>query len=381
MNISFGKQVRKMSVVTGYSYSENANEIASEIAQKINNRPNTILFFSPVSVFEELTVKMREFFPESDIYGVTTNYSFFENRKCSTEYGPGTIAIAFGDSFKCVGGVIEEIILHPTEFAPAVKRSAELIPEKNTVCLSFTTAFYGSEELILDTLACAIGDKKIPVAGSSCGNEKWDRTTFVSHNGRVFCAASIYLFVHNKKGRITVLKQDMFVPMRTEFRATSVDVRKRMIYELDGKPAAMQLAKVLHYELYEMWDHLGEYGLGRMIGNEIYTTDFAGITKDKALEMFASVYGGSRLCLLERSKHNACLSDIIAAIRLNNPHPRFVLYINCMSLTKFYQEIKWLNVFSVGMGTLSPCYAGMSGYGEQLGRININKTLMAIAFE
>ena len=370
-----------MSVVTGYSYSENADEITAELAQKITNEPKTILFFSPVSVFEDLSRKMRAVFPDSDIYGVTTNYSFFENRKCTSEYGPGTIAIAFGDSFNCAGGVIEEIILHPTEFSPAVKRSAEMIPEKNTVCLSFTTAFYGSEELILDTLANAIGDKKIPVAGSSCGNEKWERASFVSHNGRVFCAASLFLFVHNRKGKITVMKQDMFVPMRTEFRATSVDVRKRVVYELDGRPAATQLAKKLHFELYELWDHLKDYGLGRMVGNEIYTTEVAGITRDKGLEMFAAVYGGSRLCLLERGKHNSCLSDIIAAIRRSIPSPRFVLYINCMSLTKYYQEINWLNVFSVGMGTLSSDYAGMSGYGEQLGRININKTLMAIAFE
>ena len=370
-----------MELITGHSYSEDPFTIMNEATARFIGNPGTILFFSPVSVFKTLSELLADRFPNTSVFGATTHYSFFENRIISPDRKAGTVIIGFGDSYDCRGGVIEEIRMHPIEYVPAIRRSMEQTKEENTICLTFTTAFFGAEELVLDTVACAIGDRKIPVVGSSCGNEECARNTYVSYNGEVYSSAALYMFIHNRHGRTVVLKQDMFEPKRTVFTATSVDLKKRIIYELDGEPAAMQLARHLHYELYELGDHIDDYGLGRMVGDEIYTTDIAKITKEKGLEMFASVYGGTRLCLLERDRYNACLSDLIASIRRKIPIPRFVMYINCISLTKYYEKIKWLNVFSVGMATIAPIYAGFSGYGEQLGRININKTLLAIAFE
>ena len=370
-----------MELVTGHSYSNDAKVIAEEATAGFTGNPGTVLFFSPVSVFFDLTKLLQDRFTGAKVYGVSTNFSFFENRTVMPDVSPGTVVIGFGDGFDCSGGVIEEIISHPIEFAPAIRRCIEEVGEENTVCLTFTTAFQGAEELVLDSIASVIGDRPIPVAGSSAGHEKWERNTYISANGEVFSSASLFLFVHNKNGRIATIKQDMFEPRRTVFTATSVDLKRRIIYELDGVPAAMQLAKHLHYELYELNDHLNDFGLGRIVGDQIYTTDIAKITREKGLEMFASVFGGTRLCLLERSKYNSCLSNLVARIRKTIPNPKFALYFNCMSLTKYYQEINWLNVFSVGIGTASEGFAGMSGYGEQLGRININKTLLVVAFE
>ena len=368
-------------ILTGYSYSEDPQTIIREAASGFTEDPGTILYFSPVSVFEKLTQAISLRFPNSRTYGVSTYYSFFEGRNNGSGYGAGTVIIGFGDSFDCSGGVIEDIKMHPVEFAPAIDKELHKVPEENTVCLTFTTAFYGAEELVLDTIASVIGNRDIHVAGSSSGNEKWERTTFVSYNGRVFSSASIFLFVHNRNGRIAVLKQDMFVPMRAEFRATSVDIRKHIIYELDGKPAAAELAKQLHYELYELNEHLHDYGLGRKVGKTLYTTDILKITREKGLEMLAAVYGGMKLCLLERGKYDKCLSNMVAGIRKKIPTPRFMLYVNCISLTTYYQNIGWMDIFTAGLGTLAPAFAGISGYGEQLDRVNINKTLMGIAFE
>ncbi|MBO4416366.1 MAG: hypothetical protein J5824_10370 [Lachnospiraceae bacterium] len=370
-----------MDLVTGYSYSDDPKTIVSEATASFGDKPGTILYFSPVSVFEGLTKELSQKFPHDQIFGATTNYAFFADRKCSEEYGAGTVIVAFGDTFDCRGGVIEEIVMHPIEFAPAIERCLNEVPEDNTVCLTFTTAFFGAEELVLDTLASAIGDRKIRVAGSSCAHENYERVTYVAYNGTVYSSASIYLFVHNKIGRISVIKQDLFVPMRTEFRATSVDVRKRIVYELDGKPAASELARHLHYELYELDEHLADYGLGREIGDELFMAELVKITKEKGLEVLASVFGGSKLCIVKRGKYDRLLADMIAKVRREIAQPRFMIYINCISLTKYYRSIDWISVFSAGLGTLAPAFAGISGFGEQLDRTNINKTLIGIAFE
>ena len=374
-------EVRAMDVVTGHNYSEDPMVIIDEATADFCEDPGTILYFSSASVFNDLTALIRQKYPNTNSFGATTSYSFFEDRKCSEEYGTATVIIGFGDTFDCSGGVIEEINMHPIEFAPAVERCMNEVEEENTVCLTFTTAFFGAEELVLDTLASVIGNKPIHVAGSSCGNEGKDRVTYVAHNGLVYSSASIFIFVHNKCGRVGVIKQDMFKPMRMEFRATSVDVRKRIIYELDGKPAAVQLAKSLHYELYEIGDHLADYGLGRRVGDVTYTTEFAGITRNKGVEMLAAVYGGTRVCLLERGKYDKCLVEMIDAVRKKIAKPRLMIYVNCISLTNFYKEINWMGVFSAGLATLAPKFAGISGYGEQLDRTNINKTIVGIAFE
>ncbi|MCR5322986.1 MAG: hypothetical protein K6E85_06930 [Lachnospiraceae bacterium] len=370
-----------MDIATGYSYSEDPKTIVSEATASFDRDPGTILFFSPVSVFEGLTRELSEKYPHNQIFGASTYYSFFADRKCSEDYGTGTVIVAFGDSFACRGGVIEEIRMHPIEFAPAVARCMNEVEEGNTVCLTFTTAFFGSEELVLDTLASVIGDKKIHVAGSSCANEKHEKVTYVSYNGTVYSAASIFLFVHNRNGKIAVVKQDLFNPMRAEFRATSVDVRKRIIYELDGKPAAAEMARHLHYELYEMDEHMDDYGLGRIVGDDMYATEIGHITKEKGLEVLASVYGGTRLRIIERGRYDRCVTDMIAKVRKEIPMPRFMLYVNCVSLTRYYRDIDWISIFSAGLNTLAPEFAGISGFGEQLDRIHMNKTLLGIAFE
>ena len=371
-----------MDLKTGHSYSDDARLIVEEATADFSCNPGTILFFSPLKCFDELNVVLSEKYPGTQIIGASTNYSFCDNRMQQKDQSCGTVIVDFGDGFDCFGGVIEEVCEHPVEYIFRVRECLnKLDTDENTVCLEFTTAFYGAEELVLDTFASALEGHDIPVAGSSCGNEDWGNITCVSYNGRVYHNACVFLFVHNRQGRIAILKQELYEPTRKYFTADSVDVKKRVVYELNGQPAAEVLAKELHYELFELPDHFAEYALGRAVGEDIYSTDFVKITREKGLEMFASVFGGTRMCILNRGKYNSCLSNVVAQIRKSIPEPRFVLYINCMSLTKFYRQINWLDVFNMGLGSASEVYAGISGYGEQLGRIHVNKTLVAVAFE
>ena len=371
-----------MDIKTGHSYASEAGLIVDEATAGFCENPGTILYFSPLKCFDALTGELRSRFPGTQIIGASTNYAFCDNRMQQKNPDCGTVIIGFGDSFDCYAGVIEEVCAHPVKYENRIREClAKLDTDENTVCLEFTTAFYGGEELVLDTFADALRGHDIPVAGSTCGNEDWNSITCVSCNGKVYHDACVFMFVHNKEGRVAILKQELYEPTRKIFTADSVDIKKRIIYELNGKPAAEVLAKELHYELFELPDHFSEYALGRIVGDKTYSTDFVKITREKGLEMFASVFGGTRLCILERGKYNSCLSNLAANIRRSISEPRLVLYVNCMSLTKFYREINWLDIFNMGLGTASEKYAGISGYGEQLGRIHINKTLLAIAFE
>lgn len=368
-----------MDIKIGYSYLCDAEGAVGEASKEFDS-PETILFFAPTGMFRQVSAELSRKFPGCTVVGASTHVAFFENRRWDTD--EGITVVGMGKTYECAGGVIEDIRICPIRYADQVAASVKSLKNtENTVCLSFTNAFFSAEELVLDTLAQGIGKAPIPVVGSTCGNADDSSDTLLSFNGQVYSEASVYLFIHNRCGAVAIAKENLYVPTRRTFTVTSADVANRIVYELDGVPAAIALARSLKKTEGALSERISDYPLGLIEGNEINIAEMHRINPDHSIGMFTSVFAGTRLCLMEPRKYNSCLSDMLDDIRKHISKPGWILYINCMSLTRLYREEDWLPVFTAGLGNLDSPFAGISGYGEQLGRVNMNKSFLAVAFE
>ena len=369
-----------MKVTVGMSDSQNEAEAVQEAVKNLGNS-KLILFFAPLEKFISITVLLSRQFHGVTIVG-TTNYYGYTQAGLSVG---SLIVVSFeeGISFSC--GILEEIKRYPMKFAPAVTKSLSEIPHDNTVCLEFTTAFSKSEELVVSTLDSLCSPCMIPVVGASAGmnDEQFgsQQPTYISLNGKVFLDATVFLMLHNDKGRIALFKENVYKPTSTYFTVTSVDVRNRIINELDGHPAVQVFAKALQCTPEEVPEKLRVTPLGRVVRDELYLCDFCETFADGSVSWNARIYNNTRICLVRLDDYKKITQQTFDAIHNKIASPSFTLLIHCLARTLYYKQIGFLDEYSRACAkNLSPL-AGLSSTGEQLYDMHLNQTMIAVVFE
>lgn len=361
------------------SNTPNAVDAAEEIIRQISFEPATILFFAPNDGFTYYTKALKEQYLYAEVFGVTATTVFTAK---NTEDDALTVCV-MDDGVECHGGILEEISRYPDKYKQRITDCANrLTGLSNTVCLEFTAAFYGCEELVLDTLNTALAPYRIPVAGGSTGIKGDACLNLVSYNGVVYEEAAIFLLMHNKNGRICLFREDIFYPTKTSFYATDVNIQKRMVSEFDERPAADVLAEALGVSKEKLSERLLFHPLGRKSGGDIYMTDGNEILPDGSITFYASVYGNTRMVLMNLGDYRTIMQDTIKRIRREVPRPRLSMMINCYSRTQLFRREDFVEEFRTAyeelFGNKFFCF---TGFGEQLYGAHLNQTLLMLVFE
>ncbi len=224
---------------------EAAKEAVSMMREKLGESPHFVFLFSTVGYDEEiLLAEMRSLLPEAKIYGGTTclgpmtNDGFHVGEKASLAImGISSAEIIWG-----VGGAnLDE--LSPEEAGreavlAAIKSAGKETSEKPQMV--FITAAPGLEERILKGIEEMVG-KDVPIFGGSSGDNditgKWKEYA----NDKVY-SNGLALAVMYTKLEIGFAYEAGY-PV-TEQRGTVTKAKGRVIYEINGKPAA---------EVYNEW--------------------------------------------------------------------------------------------------------------------------------
>lgn len=369
-----------MRVSVGVSNSSDTETAIKEAMVEVKS-PSLVLFFAPVSLFKKLSEALHTKFPSTIVIGTTSAYMYSQS---GLSYNSVCI-VSFADGIKVSGGVIEEIKRYPMKYAPRVKEAQSVVPHENTVCFEFTTAFSNSEELVLATLNSVCTEFSIPVFGGTAGtnsDETNDCTeSYISYNGAVHTDASVFFFIHNVKGRIALIKENIYTATSSAFTATSVDVKNRIISELDGQPVSKVFCSMLHCIPSELPGYLSIYPLGRMVGSDLYISDFNKIYDDGSISWHTRIYNGTRVCLVKPDDYAAITKQTFDKIHAEIKTASFTLLIHCIARTLYYKQIEYLDEYARLCGkNLSPL-AGFSSTGEQLGNVHLNQTMIAAVFE
>lgn len=365
---------------TGYSTDRTASVAVEQALSGISN-PKCLLFLSPYELFDEVSEILTKRFPNCTVCGASASSAYSPEINWSSNPNACGLSITeFGDDFECEAGVIDynDTKSSISNIKNTLKKFNSL---DNTICIEFVTAHPMDEEIVLDVLNESLKGTGIPIVGSSCGNEKLSINTKICFNGEVSSRSCLYLLLRNKLGPVKIYKEVIYRPTRRELTATDVDLVDRMVYEFDDMPAAEALARELNLDLPHLKQELGKHPLGRSYGGDMKVIDIAQVYPDNSIRVCASVYGGTKVMLLELDDYRTSMQNMIDKIKAESPGCFFGFAVLGVSLAKYWMEDEYLESFIKGLGVLECDFIGISGMGEQLGRFNLNKTAIFVAFE
>ena len=340
--------------------------------------PKLVLFFSGTENFKDYTVEIRKIFSTSLVIGSTSIAAICNDGA----YKDGLIVIGIEDGIECYGNVLEDVDKYPIKYVERISECVNKIHDySNTVCFEVCTALISCEELVLSTLNSVLDEKNIPLFGGSAGDKGNAENTMISFNGIIYDKGCAFVIIKNLGGRIRLYKENIYKETNNYFTATKVDLRKRIVYEYDNKPAAEVIAKALNTSIESLPNYLDSYPVGRIIGKDIYITANKGIVHNNGMEYHARIYKNANMVLLEPSEYRKIIKETINEIKNDIPHPSLSIMVNCLARTMLFENDGYLNEFAKEMGTALGNYIGFSGYGEQLNKQHFNQTMVVAVFE
>lgn len=359
--------------------SSNRNiDIAMEEATSELKNPKLILFFSGVDEFEEYARELKKKFPEAITMGATTFAAF-----CKEGVFKDTLMVlGFEDGIRCEANILEEVDKYALKYVERVQTLASKYKNpENTICLEFSSALISCEELVLSTLNSVLAKKKIPVFGGSAGDRGKAEKSLISLNGEVYNNACVFVMIENLNGKIKLYRENIYKPTKHYFKSTKVDVRKRIVYEYDNKPAAQVMAEALGVTVKELPKYLDNYPMGRIIGNEMYIVANNAVINGNAMAYHARIYNNSQIVLLEPDDYKTVIKTTLEQIKQECKNPSLTLMVNCLARSILFEGDGYFNEFATGVGAALGNYVGFAGYGEQLNEQHFNQTMILAIFE
>lgn len=230
-------------------------------------------------------------------------------------------------------------------------------------------------ELVVKEIAMSRGFT-VPVVGGAAADELEFRETLVcagpetSSDGAVLAVLKMRVpfyyghFVHYR-------------PTATEFLVTAADPSKRVVWEIDGEPAAQHYASLLGLSSVNdiAHSHFATHPLGVVIGDTVYARSPNAVVDGRGLQFYCFIEAGTRMRLLEqgdilanaraaRKEAEDCLGGVDGAI-----------LFNCVLR---YLEMKEENTLAPFAEVFSGIpFVGFNTYGEEL-FTHHNQTLTAL---
>lgn len=361
------------------SAEENLNSIVSEVKKEAYNiEPILMLFFSDHEGFPFYAKSLHEIFPNTITIGAATCSVYSSLGQSET----GICAMAIMSGITCASGLILDTTRFPMKHAEAQRKVLEDFGEyENTVCFELVTGYPMCEELSLDTLRVAFEGYNIPLVGSSSGTELYEGDTYVALNGEIYTEACVYVLIHNLNGRILLYKENMYKPMDRFLTVTDVDCDSRAVYEFDNMPALEAYGKALGVDAETARKMILTHPLGRYEDNDIFITSVSGSYDDGSVTFYARLFNHSRMAVLEIDDLELVHSKTVHEIEKDNIRADFFIAINCGSRARMFRRLGKYEAFVKSLADDIGDYVGVSGFGEQLGYLHFNDTLILAIFE
>lgn len=362
-----------------------ADELLAHLGQISTLSPRCVIFFAAITHDGALIgSRLQSRFPDAQVVGCSGNGEFTEQG-----WGKGGVAaIALGDDI--IARAASALAVHTANntadidasIADAARRlgaalGTELrqLDPARWVGIALLEGAKGREERLNEALGNAA--PLLSFVGGSAGDNIAFTGTWVFAEGRLERDASALLVVETR-APFTIIKTCNFVATPIELTITKADTARRLILEIDGKPAAQRYAEVIGAKVEELgFSHFLGNPLGLMIDGEAWLR--SGVRVEGSALFFAcAVLEGMTLHLMKATDLVEDTRDALAraALPLGGP-PRAAVLFNC-AYRMLEAQIKGVEQpYHKALSQL--VHAGLHSNGESyLG--HINQTLTGIIF-
>lgn len=369
------------------THVRDAKEAANDLFHQLRNAPNkynAVIFMAASCYdFEVLSKSIKEKFPQSEVIGTTTageiDLQGFENDSV-------VLTTMRDDSTKTKGVLIEKGSRYPAAYKDDIEnalaecgiRVADPSSHRDAFAITFINGVYNAEETVLSTFYSIIKNDDFKIVGGTAGYTGQKPKTFVSYNGNVTQDGAVMLFVKTKC-RFDIRQEDIFNPTGKTVHVTESDTVNRTIYKIDGRPAKQVYAEQLGVPETTATGLTFENPFGRHINDAIHIAALAGFGQDGSISTFARIVPNSTLEMMHIGNAEEKCDETCRGIRSAIPNLRFVLLMTCITRTMYFARRAISNVIISKYKNAFPTFCGFSCYGEQIGKVHCNQTLVTVA--
>lgn len=360
---------------------------AEDLARQLRHDSKTykaVIFMAAINYnFEELSQAIKEKFPESEVIGTSTageiDMSGFKN--------DSVVLTTMSDSGTKVKGVlIENGSKYPVAYNDEIEnalascgiRPGDSLSHKNAFAITFINGVYNAEETILSNFYSIIKNDDFKLAGGTAGFTGAEAKTFVSCNGKTTQDGAVMLFVKTPC-KFDLRQEDIFNPTGKTIYVTQSDPVKREIYKINGRPAKEVYAQHLGVSERQAENMTFENPFGRHINGALHIAALAGFGADRSISTFARIVPNSTLEMMHIGDAEEKCDETCSAIKAAVPNPKFVLMMSCITRTMYFERENLSGKIIGKYKKAFPTFCGFSCYGEQLGKVHCNQTLVTVA--
>jgi len=263
---------------------------------------------------------------------------------------------------------VHELLVRLADRAPAAAFD-------NSFAFQMVDGLSVREEPVTRVFQQALG--MLPLIGGSAGDGLRFARTHVYFGGR-FHADGAVLVLITAALPIRPLISQHFVATDRRVVVTQADVAQRLVFEIDGRPAAEAYAALLGTPTGNLdSQRFAAHPLLVMIGGHGYVRSIAEAKPDGSLRFFCAIDEGMVLRLADHTDLVANLAGMFSRVRSEIGEPQLILACDCVLRQLECMEEGSLEQVSQLM--TENRVVGFSTYGEQYRGVHVNQTFTGIA--
>ncbi len=368
---------------TASSNKKDLHDAIKELSTKLHQDESSlvIFFFSLAYVSDTFKNYINQFFPNSICVGCTT-----AGEIDTDGYAKNSIsAISFNKTLFNVTTAYYPNLSN-LEYASwtdlTVKTHSQhnskyrLLDDSKTFGLLLIDGMTKHEEPLTRVISNALS--KIPIAGGSAGDELHYENTYLLSNGNLNSDAGILILVSTQLP-FTLIKSQHLTSTDQRMVVTEADPSKRIIKEINARPATEEYAKILGLSENQplTTELLAAHPVIVKIGNEEYVRSIQRANKDKSLTFYCAIDVGIVMRVAKSKDLINSLNETFKAVEEEIGEIQATITFDCI-LRRIENEQRGISDAVSALFKKHGCI-GFNTYGEQINGLHVNQTCTGIA--
>ncbi len=232
------------------------------------------------------------------------------------------------------------------------------------------------EEQTIASLHHALEDT--PIIGGSAGDSLRFQQTRVYAEGGFHSGAAVFSLIESRLP-FSTFRQQHFVPSERDMVITEADPQRRIVYEIDGGPAAEEYARINGLDPHRLAPQtFSKYPVMLEIGDEWYVRSIEKVNEDGSLTFFCAIDNGLPLTVARGIGLVDTLRRQVEEIEERFSDIAFTLGCDCI--------LRRLEIMDSGQREAVESllrrirFIGFSTFGEQYNAVHVNQTLTGVVF-
>ncbi|WP_415878745.1 nitric oxide-sensing protein NosP [Methylomonas sp. TEB] len=230
------------------------------------------------------------------------------------------------------------------------------------------------EEQVTHAIQDALGN--IAMIGGSAADDLQFHKTYVYCEGDFHTDSAVLLLVHTSLP-FKIFKAQHFEPTAERLVVTLADARRRVVYEINGLPAAPEYARLIGVSADALSPaHFAAAPVVVSIDGNYYVRAIRSANRDQSLTFYCAIEEGLVLRVALGVDPIESLQQVFAEVRAEIGQPQVVVACDCI-LRKF--ELVQRGLTAQAEQILSDNKViGFNTYGEQFRGVHVNQTFAAV---